>query len=194
MFPVMKLSSKLWLVLSSQQNARLVAQQLTCEESVASVDSSTFHNQFPAFCEMPHGVRLLPFSLSEIYQFDGLMQHSLSKKGSTPLLLYAGTEPAQQVAVTFLLGCHLLMTHGLAFEEVVLALRPLQAKIGDVLGPLGCAAFSTALRAVCCARCLDWIDFRQDSDDRAPRKCRIEMDECLHYSRYAAHSRIFMRI
>jgi hypothetical protein len=72
------------------------------------------------------------------------------------------------------------MSHGYAFEEVVLALRPSLDTINHSV-----IAIKDTLRAVCCAKCLDWIDFRQDFYDDAPRGGPIVMEECIHYSRHA---------
>ena len=179
--PIIKLHRKVWLVLSSQHNAQLIVDQLTCEVSVAPVGLVSFEQKGLAFRAMWHNELHMPLSLSEVYLFDGLMQRCSSKRCSVPLLVFAGTEPSQQVAIAFLVGCHLIMTHGLAFEEVVLALRPLQDKIDEFIGPLGSTA---ALRAMCCAKCLDWVDFHEDSDSGAPLKCPIDMDAYLHYSRH----------
>ncbi len=43
------------------------------------------------------------------------MHHTLLNAGSLPVFVCAGAEPAQQVA--FLLGCHLVMSHGLALQS-----------------------------------------------------------------------------
>ncbi len=85
MSAMIKLSSKVWLVLASEQNAQYVAAQLSCEVSVVIVDLAPFESKVHAARAMQDEVRLLPFSLSEICQFDALMQCSSSNNISVPL-------------------------------------------------------------------------------------------------------------
>jgi hypothetical protein len=181
-----KLTNRVWLNLSGMRSSHQLEKQPPLEFSVSAVELAFFGNKILSEARER---RLVPFSLSEIYQFDDLMKRSLLKARSLPLVVCAGAEPVQQVAIAFLLGCHLIMSQGHAFEEVVLALRPIQVihdKINQDIGALGGLAFNITLRAMCCAKCLEWIDFRKCSDGDEPStiNCPIEMDEYLHYSRH----------
>ena len=77
-----------------------------------------------------------------------------------------------------LIGCHLIISKGLGFEESFLALKafrpfhPLFEKHFSLLESL--------FRAVCCAKCLNWIDFSVDATESSTQ---IWMEEYIHYAR-----------
>ncbi len=123
-----------------------------------------------------------PSSLSEIFRFN-MMVAKMSKQHSTlKLVLCSGPDIQSQVQLAFLLGCHMIMTHGLGFEEAYLAFRP----IYGLFEPISSNTMSVekSMRAFCCAKCLNWIDFGQHIDD-SKSDHPICMDECDHYARYS---------
>jgi hypothetical protein len=77
--PTMKLNRKVWLVLSNEKDSNLDESQLasSCNACIRFTDLAPFESALEF--HLMHELRLLPFSLSEIYQFDGLMQHRLLK-------------------------------------------------------------------------------------------------------------------
>jgi hypothetical protein len=101
--------------------------------------------------------------------------------GSKIKIICTGVDPVQQVASAFLLGCYLILSTGLGFEEACLAFRPLSETIDRCIGNV---VFKNSLRALCCAKCLNWIDFRRDSESETMLHQQIEIDEFIHYSRY----------
>ncbi len=109
------------------------------------------------------------------------MMQNVSKDGSSVRILCAGVDPEQQVAIAYMLGCYLIMSNDLGFEEVCLAFTPLYETIDRCVGNV---AFTSSLRSLCCAKCLGWIDFRNDSEREMVLRGNIEMDEVIHYSRY----------
>jgi hypothetical protein len=171
---MIKLTSKIWLALSSEQGLLKLKNNLPPEYQIVPF------NVIGALVQRVAGCRRLPFSLSDIYSFSDMMQN-LSKVGSSVKIVCAGVNPKEQIAIAFLLGCHLIMWNGLGFEEAYLAFTPLYETVDRNFGNI---EFKCLLRALCCAKCLSWIDFRSDSDGKAMLNGRIEMDEFMHYSRH----------
>jgi hypothetical protein len=64
----------------------------------------------------------------------------------------------QQVWICFLLGCHLVVSHGMGFEETILSFKPLH-QVFDQFSVAYGISFEQSLRAFCAAKCLNWIDF-----------------------------------
>ena len=122
------------------------------------------------------------FSLDEIYRFDSIVQICIVRSPvSAQLLFCAGRLPYRRIRVLFLLGCHLIMSQGLNFEETVLAFRPFK----DLFTRYHTSELwlQECWRALCCSKCLYWINFSesQENDDRVG----IQMDEYIHYARCA---------
>ena len=121
-------------------------------------------------------------SLVELFRFDKLLHNIAKAKPDCKLLVCAGIDPQQQIAISFMLACHLIMSGSLGFEEACLAFQPLLEQVSSYIDT---AAFKNALRAICCAKCMGWIDFRSDEEKVTQKPGSIEMDEYIHYSRYA---------
>ncbi len=125
----------------------------------------------------------LSASLEEIFRFDRLVQSWLSTSSSSVFMVCTGKLVERQIRIILLLGCHLMMSQGLGFEETILAIRPLRALYDSC-----CTGIHTVdhyLRAVCCAKCLKWIDFQRTEEVMG----EIPMDEYIHYSRCLSHCR-----
>ncbi len=133
-----------------------------------------------------------PVSLAEVFLFDKMMMNkvrdgpikNLVKDGPyLNFILSAGIDPLQQFTISFLMACHRIMSGSINFEEAILALQPVDEERGRNI----CyAAFKNSLRAISCARCLNWIDFSTYSTVDCVEKVKdcIEMHEHMHYSRY----------
>ncbi len=116
-------------------------------------------------------------SLSDIFRFDDTMRKVLSNGGSRfKLVVNIGSDLVTQARNSFLLGCHLIMSHGLGFEEAFLSLRPLH-KLFDQLSNDCAISVEKSLRAFCCAKCLNWIDFRISASND------IQIDRFVHDTR-----------
>ena len=100
---------------------------------------------------------------------------------SQKLVFCDGKDLQSQVQLAFLLGCHLIMTHGLGFEEAYLAFRPLSTLFERTSTDE--ISVEKSMRAFCCAKCLNWIDFGQQIDISSIDH-PLCMDELDHYARY----------
>jgi hypothetical protein len=96
-------------------------------------------------------------SLNCIYQFHGIIK---SQQKDSQMVVMAGRELIKQVKMSFLVACHMVMSHGLGFEECFLLLKPFHCLFEEYHASYG-VSVETLLRSFCCARCLDWIDFRR---------------------------------
>ena len=119
------------------------------------------------------------FSLESIFRFDAMMQKLLTKQ-TKHVVVCPGFEENRQVKTLMLLGCHMIMSRGMSFEETVLAFRPLNTLLQMNLR--GISSFEAVLRAMCCAKCLSWIHFGLEQTNKMDDG--IQMDEYIHYARY----------
>lgn len=119
-------------------------------------------------------------SLSELHRFDLAMKASngsdVRHRGSNTIFLICGSA-AMHMQCLFLIGSHLIMAYGLGFEETFLCLRHCHVLVdaGDLDYK---EIFANKLRAFCCAKCLDWIDFRV-----VMQKLPVQIDKFVHDER-----------
>ena len=91
-------------------------------------------------------------SLIEVHRFDQAAR-CLTERGSSIVFLI-GPGINQQKRDLFLIGCHLILTHNLQFEEACLSLKRFPGFIDDKFSEWSLA---TGLRSFCCAKCMDWV-------------------------------------
>ena len=132
---------------------------------------------------------VLPVSLLEVRTFDRMMKMIASRDCSALITVVCHCFDQQtHAAVAFLLGCHLMLSHGHGFEETILLFRPLHEWIATPSAEQQQHvnySFTNLLRAICCAKCLGWIDFNADPETESTGTPPIDMAEFDHYSRYA---------
>jgi hypothetical protein len=162
------LNSKLALILSSERQLDSFNPEEFC---VVPLSSSAAISNISS-----------PISLIELFQFDEMMYRIAMASPDRKLLVCAGLKPQQQSVISFMMACHLIMSGSLGFEEACLAFQPLQEQIDRYIGD---AAFRDSLRAICCAKCIGWLDFRRAEEEETVKPSYIEMGEYIHYSRYA---------
>jgi hypothetical protein len=123
-------------------------------------------------------------SLSDIYRFND-MATKLAENTGLKLLFNISREVQWQTRISFLLGCHMIMFYGLGFEETYLSFKPLHAIFEKYESSHGLSV-SKSLRAVCCAKCLNWIDFRlPDLQVKTNGSSIIQLDKFVHDERCA---------
>jgi hypothetical protein len=129
-------------------------------------------------------------SLVEVFRFDEMMQNVMMDIPDRKVLICAGGnfQPQQQAARSFLMACHLIMSGRFGFEEALLTLQPPGEHVCRHF-----RVFKDSLRAISCARCLNWIDFSTQSTKDCFKHDCIEMQEYIHYSRYDAILAIFTK-
>ena len=129
----------------------------------------------------------LPFvvpSLKDISLFNCKVSDLERVNAAMKTVFQAGSDPTSQATLAFLLGCHMMLSHGLGFEETYLAV----SRIPSIKEPQGCEdscmSVRSCLRAFCRAKCHSWIRFT-DPDEACEDTSSIHIDEHLHYARRA---------
>jgi hypothetical protein len=126
-----------------------------------------------------------PSSLIEIYKFDAMANQIKRQNSGQKLIFASGRNVSVQRRATFLIGCHVIMSHGLDADTTFSMLKNINehcAENGSVhVKILDCWC---ALER---AKSIGWIDFRERFDfecnDEGGDKS-LDMDEFIHYSRY----------
>ncbi len=93
-------------------------------------------------------------SLTEAYRFDKAAGDLATTNRRPGLVFTIKYDSGYMPKSLFLIGCHLILSHSLGFEETCLSLKRFP---GYADGGLGEVCLATGLRSFCCAKCLDWI-------------------------------------
>ncbi len=163
---LMKINSRITVSLSSEETAQKFVECHIVEPRSKVVLTETGENS-------------VSFSLEEMFEFDDIMQKLVKGQVNRGIIVCTGSETNRQARTLMLLGCHMVISQGMGFEEAFLIFRPLHSLIQTHLR--GISAFEVLLRAMCCAKCLNWISFGPAGNNR-PESC-IQMDEFVHYAR-----------
>ncbi len=128
----------------------------------------------------------VPSSLADIYNFDKLANEIIRKNADHKFVFCASANPRVQSKVVFLLGCHLIMSYGLGWEDCEAHFADLQDVL-DQYAPVydNHPSLRHCWHAIQCAQRMGWIDFRDlvvDADEDDDISC-IHMEEYLHYAR-----------
>ena len=121
-----------------------------------------------------------PSYLTAIYKFGASISKISSLNEHKKMVFFTSRDIQSQSKLAFLLGCHLIMAHGLGFEETCLAFVPIWKMHEHIC--LIVRSVEKSLRAFCCARCLNWIDFGK-TFKALDKKETIDVEEFEHYSR-----------
>ncbi len=121
----------------------------------------------------------LPASLIELYRFDE-MANQIARRNADHKLVFSGGRNLQlQMRAAFLIGCHMIMSHGLDSENVFQIFKSFEEFFGSTqVGILDC------WRALHLAKTAEWVDFQERFDcDYCDETKTINMEEFIHYSR-----------
>ena len=129
----------------------------------------------------PHGQTYGKYfgSLSEVHRFNSAATEQMTRCLDSKTVFKVGNALEQGL---FLIGCYLIMNHGLGFEETYLSFKPFHEYLRRYAPTCG-GSFETWLRAFCCAKCLGWIDFRL-----SPQASPFHIDQFVHDDRYTPHA------
>ena len=117
------------------------------------------------------------WSLEEIYRFG--VQLSEYESTGMKIIIFLGHSVRAISKLIGMIGCNLIMYRGLSYEEVLLTIRPLCTSL---LQHHESDSIKNSLRAICCAKCLNWINFTENFDEES--EAGLQMDEYMHYARY----------
>ena len=174
-----KVHDRIFVVLSSKENVERLLGPRASEFHM--VDQSNDYMELCAISVLKNSL----FSLEATFKFNALMEKFSSNcTSSQSVLVCTGYEPCHQAKVLFLLGCHLVISRGLRFEETLIAFRPFWELFG-CCSP-GVNWIENCWLAICCVKRLKWIDFSDDESDRNDDwacEAELQMDEYMHYAR-----------
>jgi hypothetical protein len=124
-------------------------------------------------------VLFLPASLIEVYKFDEMTNQVARRNADHKLVFSAGRNVHFQTRAAFLVGCHMVMSHGFDAEKTFQVFKSFEEFFDwSQIGILDC------WRALYRAKSAGWIDFQErfdfGSDDGT---MTINMEEFIHYSR-----------
>jgi hypothetical protein len=132
--------------------------------------------------------------LKDILEFDQ-MACALEKKNPVTKIVYqAGSDRITQSTLSFLVGCHMMISHGLGYEETYLAFGSIRHLLEPSSFDQPSISVKSCLRAFCRAKCSDWITFKEQTDDSPEKPGSIHIDEYLHYARSPPTPRVTNRL
>ena len=173
------LNERLYLALYNKEQAERMAKHflkgkhlIIAQES--SIKDETIKRKFE------------PSSLEEIYRLDTMMNTVMRRNSEFKVVVSAGTDVKHQVKVVFLLGCHMIMSHGLNSEQT----HHLFASFEEFFAYEECGQshLISSWRAIHQAKSIGWIDFRERFELEQDEPGAIDMEEYIHYSRYKTKS------
>jgi hypothetical protein len=123
--------------------------------------------------------------LKDIFEFDQMACALERKDPATKIVYQAGSDWVSQSTLSFLIGCHMMISHGLGFEETYLAFGSIRSLLepSSLLRDTSRISVKSCLRAFCRAKCSDWITFKEQNEDLPEKPGTIHIDEYLHYAR-----------
>ena len=126
---------------------------------------------------------LAPTALVDIYKFDDIARQIARRNADCKLVFSAGCNVQTQIRAVFLIGCHLILSHGLDVDQTLGIFRRFEEFFADP-GNSHVKLFD-CWRALHRASCVSWIDFRERFDLDLHQGQTINMEELIHYSRWA---------
>ncbi len=120
-----------------------------------------------------------------------MSQSAIRQNAGVKIVLYTGPGNAHQLKIIFLLGCHMIMTHGWSSDDALSAFKPLTDLILTIC-PDG--SVQSSWRALYWARTRNWIDFKETFDLGLDNYDCIQMDEYLHYARFATFATVLCNV
>ena len=130
-----------------------------------------------------------PQGLGDIFRFDEMANALARKDSKLKLVFQTGADQRVQRSLTFLLGCHMILSHGVGFEEAYLAFRQLHHLVE--FDAENSVTIRSCWRAFCCAKVHGWVDFNPVLGPSPYDADCMHIEEYLHYARHVADSSIF---
>ncbi len=127
-----------------------------------------------------------PSSLSELYRFDVMANQIKRRNADQKLVFAAGRKIQVQKRAIFLIGCHVIMSHGFDAESTFSFFK--HSKELFARGESGQVNILDCWYALDRAKSIGWIDFQEFFDiesDKEADTLTLDMEEFIHYSRYS---------
>jgi hypothetical protein len=120
--------------------------------------------------------------IEDIYEFDQMACAVEAKYPTQRIVFQTGSDQNAQATISFLMGCHMMLSHGLGFEETYLAFRRLHSIMDPPTRDGPQISVKSCLRAFCRAKCSEWITFKDPVAGSPDKPGTMHIDEYLHYA------------
>ena len=170
---------QMYLALHEEEQTKSLAEHSWKHKSV--VVNMSMNCRYTQNCGLTESFS--PASLVEIYRFDEMANQVSRRNIDNKLIFAAGLSVHVQARVAFLVGCHLIMSHGLDAEQTHSIFKNFEEFFifedkDNNINNLAC------WRALYTAKNATWVDFQErfdlQCDDDIPTIC---MPEFIHYAR-----------
>ena len=120
-------------------------------------------------------------TLAEVYRFDCMTKNILRAHGDQCKVVFStGKDVKLQVRLAFLLGCNMIMSHGIGHEAAFASLKPMHSLFLHLELDRPMMEY---FHAVSKAKQNRWIDFSDWLRDFKNLPTSSDMDEYIHYAR-----------
>ena len=124
-----------------------------------------------------------PSSLAEIYKFNEIVNEVARRNPDSKVIFAAGTNTQHHIRVVFLIGCHLMISLGIDAERTFKVFKKFDEFF--VCGAERSLGMIDCWRSFHRAALMGWVDFKERFDLEFPDEYTIDMEEFIHYSRFA---------
>jgi hypothetical protein len=118
-------------------------------------------------------------SVEDIFRFDQMACALEARNPTHKIVFQSRLDQHSQAILVFLMGCHMMLSHGLGFEETYLAFGCLHR----IMDPGPQISVKSCLRAFCRAKCSNWITFKGPMTASPGDNHSIHIEKYLHYAR-----------
>jgi hypothetical protein len=124
-----------------------------------------------------------PPNIEDVIGFDVMACALEAKCPTQKVVFHSSHDQRAQGTLAFLLGCHMMLSHGLGFEETYLAFRRLHSLMDPQSRDGPQISVKSCLRAFCRAKCSNWIIFKDLAASPSESNLSIHIRTYLHYAR-----------
>jgi hypothetical protein len=174
-----QISPAVFAKLSSLNYAFIPLRQTTVTAIIQRNSQEILHDSF------------LDLRLEDIYEFDRIACAVEATYPTKRIVVPTGSDSSSRATIAFLMGCHMMLSHGLGFEETYLAFRRLHSIMDPQSSNGPQITVKSCLRAFCRAKCFQWITFQDPSENSPDTQGSIQIDEYLHYARSCCSRALF---
>jgi predicted Rdx family selenoprotein len=162
------LYDRYWIRIRAESDSSMLAHQ---SGNVLMFD---FEEQLKSFG--PYSCRSI---LGDIFRFDEMLTKVRRRNRvneQSQIIFSVASSINSQINVAFLLGCHLMLSSGMSYEQILSVFEPYLEKLA-----INSSRLHTFWSAVNRARVLGWL--RGQDCDAPDDDVTIEMEEYFHYAR-----------
>ena len=185
--PLLHVHGKIYVRFQTPMNSVVRSHSLLSFTKFEAISMSSFLLPSHATEQVITSTKQCFGSLSEIHEFDTAANSLAYRRNNAITLFEIVDDVDSKLRSLYLIGCHLIMTYGLGFEETYLCFKRFHTVFEEHAANVG-ESFATWLRSFCCAKCLDWINFRV-SPNKSSVSHQMHIDNFVHDTRQAMSSR-----